>query len=289
MTSDDKNSSNSNLTFSKRKVVKTKLATAVGDTQKKYANGFDRPSVLLDLEPRMMFDGAAPLEADQLLGESDASAPEALPAPEVAASEITVEADGIADSLELSESEQQVDMVSHLDAEQALQDDGAMDESSLASESGELSLSNEVVMDEVAYLPIESMEADLDAQEQELLEEQTEELDDADESEMEEVVVEEQKVARVVFIDTSVSDYEDLLNGVVSEIEMGAEEDEVNYVASVDAGSVSSEYDVANPSTAPPLDAEVENDAVSESVDLVDAGYSVNEDGACRWCSNIFT
>jgi len=254
MTTNDKSNQISNLTFSKQKFTKSRLATAVGGAHKKYANGFDRPSVLLNLEPRMMFDGAAPLEADELLGDSSSSVPESLPEPidVETQSQAVTEIDGIADSLE---SDAPAETVTLLDAEQALGDDG------LEVDDFSVSLSDHVVSDDAVYSPIESsFDTELDAQEQELLDESVEELDIEEESDVEDLVVDESKVTRVVFIDTSVTDYEDLLNGVVSEIEMGAEEAEGDYVAGADVVSVSSEFDVANPSTAPP--AELALDAI---------------------------
>jgi len=62
-------------------VEKTEVSKAVEKSYKKYANGFQRPSVLLDLEPRMMFDGAAPAVVDDVVDAAAASAAESLPNP----------------------------------------------------------------------------------------------------------------------------------------------------------------------------------------------------------------
>jgi len=60
---------------------------------KKYANGFNRPSLLLNLEARMMFDGAAPIAADEIIENTTPQSPESLPEPIAAdtATEATAE------------------------------------------------------------------------------------------------------------------------------------------------------------------------------------------------------
>ena len=60
---------------------KSEVTKAVEKSYKKYANGFQRPSILLSLEPRMMFDGAAPTIVDEIIDASSDSSPESLPNP----------------------------------------------------------------------------------------------------------------------------------------------------------------------------------------------------------------
>ena len=51
----------------KSKIVESKVSKDLSTAYKKYANGFNRPSLLLNLEQRMMFDGAAPIVADEII------------------------------------------------------------------------------------------------------------------------------------------------------------------------------------------------------------------------------
>jgi len=63
-------------------LTKSPVSKAVSKTYKKYANGFQRPSMLLSLEPRMMFDGAAPAVIDDITDSTESgSSAESLPAP----------------------------------------------------------------------------------------------------------------------------------------------------------------------------------------------------------------
>jgi len=205
---------------------KSKLTQAVDKVYKKYANGFERPSLLLDLEPRMMFDGAAPAVVDDMLDDSKEPLPESLPeptgTPEVQAEQVNNQVEGIADSLEIADDSQDdlVSSDSNADIQEILGMDGVLDSDSglLGAESltsdndqlnsldADLGLSNDVVMELDAELtsPIASTEANLDSQEQELMEEETVEADESEEQQENEAVVEEEKpVSRVVFIDTS--------------------------------------------------------------------------------------
>lgn len=62
-------------------IEQSPVSKAVQKSYKRYANGFQRPSVLLSLEPRMMFDGAAPTIMDELIDAGSTSSPESLPNP----------------------------------------------------------------------------------------------------------------------------------------------------------------------------------------------------------------
>jgi len=68
-------------------VERSEVSKAVEKSYKKYANGFQRPSILLDLEPRMMFDGAAPAVIDDIIDTDKESSAESLPNPDIASEE----------------------------------------------------------------------------------------------------------------------------------------------------------------------------------------------------------
>ena len=82
---DKRKANNGNLPAS---VEQSEVSKAVNKSYKKYANGFQRPSVLLSLEPRMMFDGAAPAVVDDIIDipNSNSNA-ESLPNPSTQESE----------------------------------------------------------------------------------------------------------------------------------------------------------------------------------------------------------
>jgi len=65
-------------------IEQSEVSKAVEKSYKKYANGFQRPSVLLNLEPRMMFDGAAPAVVDDIIETANnaSSNAESLPNPD---------------------------------------------------------------------------------------------------------------------------------------------------------------------------------------------------------------
>jgi len=131
--------------FNKTRTVKeSALSKAISSSYKKYANGFDRPSLLLNLEARMMFDGAAPAVADEIIENANDQSPESLPAPsdessqsssaEVeATSQSTAESssgssddiDGIADSLEISGDATASELITAEEVNDALELDGA--------------------------------------------------------------------------------------------------------------------------------------------------------------------
>jgi len=82
MTYDPKKSKNTLPTS----IEQSEVSKAVEKSYKKYANGFQRPSVLLSLEPRMMFDGAAPAVLDDIIESSNAGpSSESLPNPDTQA------------------------------------------------------------------------------------------------------------------------------------------------------------------------------------------------------------
>ena len=74
-------------------VEKTEVSKALDKAYKKFANGFQRPSVLLNLEPRMMFDGAAPAVVDDIIDTTEGSTAESLPNPEVDSEEESLTGD----------------------------------------------------------------------------------------------------------------------------------------------------------------------------------------------------
>ncbi len=302
----DKKSSSKIKGFNKsKKVVKSKLNDVVGKLHKKYANGFERPSVLLNLEARMMFDGAAPAAADEILDNANSQSPESLPNPVVEASadqsdaspdtdtntdtgvtvsnESSLEVDGIADSLEVDSNASDNQVITTEEATDALAVDGVDNNANplfgpssaveiSADTSDSISNSNNTVQEQAS-----SEEVNVDSS--------VDDVNDSDQSDdVDEATVEEPKVTRVVFIDTSVLGYEDLLNGVIQEIELGQEDDEIPSVES--AVSVeSADADAANTSNAPPATSDVpsnqsaSNDSGADT-SLEDAGYTANEDGA---------
>ena len=74
-------------------VERSEVSKAVEKSYKKYANGFQRPSVLLNLEPRMMFDGAAPAVVDDIIDTTESSTTESLPNPEADSEEESLNGD----------------------------------------------------------------------------------------------------------------------------------------------------------------------------------------------------
>ena len=74
-------------------VERTEVSKALDKAYKKFANGFQRPSILLSLEPRMMFDGAAPAVVDDIIDTTEGSSAESLPNPEVDSEEETATGD----------------------------------------------------------------------------------------------------------------------------------------------------------------------------------------------------
>ena len=288
----------------KSKIVQSKVSEGISNAYKKYANGFNRPSLLLNLEARMMFDGAAPAVADEILENANNQSPEALPAPTGESQEASQESsqettessteasddvDGIADSLEVGDATAS-EIVTAEEVNDALSIDGAestveplFGPSALQASSDTVAV-NAVIETTVATTVAEPTTEDVI---EEVATESTVDNADDEVEEVEEVAAEEPQVSRVVFIDTSVAGYEDLLDGVIQEVELSAEDN----LAPVDLSSVvateSSDADTANLSTAPPAADEVSSSTTTQAsnglgadTEIEDSGYTVNEDGA---------
>jgi len=232
------------------------LSIALNKQHTKFANGFDRPSLLLNLEPRMMFDGAALAEASDI-----ADSEENQQYTEVSTTNTEQQVEDIADSLEV-EDELGVQMSASFDGF-ALPD--ANDTNLQATES---------------VAPISAdIEAELDSQEQELNSESVEDIDSEDEvDETEEVVIEEKPIKRVVFIDTSVANYDELLDSVITEIQPESEDKVASYdfLSNATVITDSSDASTGDLSTAPP----VNSTETTTDEELIDSGYTQNEDGA---------
>ena len=299
-------SSMSSLKSTRLKFQKSSVAKGISKSYKKYAHGFERPSILLNLEPRMMFDGAAPVSVDDAFEVASQPLAESLPEPSTQQEQSTNNAgqgqshvssvsdegiksteaslaadqpiDGIADSLEVSNSEQVI--ITASDAQDALGIDGAIDI--------EMDLSTDGVFGiESSAAPMASENFDLDEQEQQLLTEEIEQQQIDDEFED----AQDPVVSRVVFIDTSVTDFEELLNGVVTEIEMGTSDGESETIINPAPVLItdSADADLANPSTAPPelnnVSEDIATDVATEDLgasnaELQDADYllAINQD-----------
>ena len=290
----------------KSKIVQSKVSKDLSTAYKKYANGFNRPSLLLNLEARMMFDGAAPIAADEIIENTTPQSPESLPEPIAAdtTTEATAESseaqleestsaddvDGIADSLEVGE-DSSAEIVSAEEASDALALDGA--DSVAAPLFGPEATATPVattVSTSTDSVDSATVEAESSSEPEQAIEEEyetvAEAVTEADEAE-EAVVEEEPEVNRVVFIDTSVAGFEELLDGVIAEVEAGSEEVASELITDTVSLTESSDADAANLSTAPPAaDDVVSNSTQVASSDLgatsslEDAGYIANEDGA---------
>ena len=277
----------------KSKIVESKVSKDLSTAYKKYANGFNRPSLLLNLEQRMMFDGAAPIVADEIIDNTTEQSPESLPEPtassdtEAAEKEATettdavgtqeesADVDGIADSLEVGD-ENSSDTVTSEEASDALALDGADTTATPLFGSDATPIASET--------PTSSESESEQATE---VEDDSDETISEAESEEAEEAVEEPEVNRVVFIDTSVAGFEELLSGVIAEVESGSEETASELITDTVALTESSDADAANLSTAPPAtDDVVSNSTQVASSDLgatsslEDGGYIANEDGA---------
>ncbi|MGH1429266.1 MAG: DUF4347 domain-containing protein, partial [Arenicella sp.] len=297
-----KNGSSKVLGFNKsKKVNKSTLNKAVSKLYRKYANGFERPSVLLNLEPRMMFDGAAPAAIDEIVESASEKSPESLPAPAAADDAVSaqdtnapesttsdanatapaLDVDGIADSLELPANAAEPGSITAEDATSALAMDG-VDSNATPIFGATTSADADVAESRDVSTETENVaDAQSDDSEKSVEDDRDDEPADVDE-----VIVEEPKVTRVVFIDTSVANYEDLLDGVVREVELGSEDDAVPTVQSVVEANESADADSANSNNAPPAEADTtlnqnaSNQNVGADASIEDADYSANEDGA---------
>ena len=296
--------------FNKTRTVKeSALSKAISKIYKKYANGFDRPSLLLNLEARMMFDGAAPAVADEIIENVNDQSPESLPAPSAessqsnsaeaettststteSSSESSDDVDGIADSLEIGVDATVSELITAEEVNDALELDGA--DSTATPLFGPNAAQIDATPTTAITATTVSAAVETSADEQESVAEDenenetsTETVADTAENDIEEAIVEEPEVNRVVFIDTSVAGYEDLLDGVIQEIELVAEDDATPVDLSAVVATESSDADTANLSTAPPENDEVSvsplasNDSGADAA-LEDSGYTANADGA---------
>ena len=59
-------------------IEKSKLTNELNQSYKRYAHGFDRPSLLLNLEARVMYDGAAATAIDEVVADTESQSPENL-------------------------------------------------------------------------------------------------------------------------------------------------------------------------------------------------------------------
>jgi len=100
---------------------------------RKYVSSFDRPSVLLDLEKRMMFDGAAAFIVEEIFDDLSGSNNESLPNPvekivEQFEQTSVPQVEGIVDDRELVESSQtEYTPLTTVDVQTILEADGVLD------------------------------------------------------------------------------------------------------------------------------------------------------------------
>ena len=229
-------------------VEKTEVSKAVEKSYKKYANGFQRPSVLLDLEPRMMFDGAAPAVVDDIVDAAAASAAESLPNPSADSNQQSNDtqsssADSDTSSPQASDSNDEselslfdqltnnsssdliADPAAGLDAE-----NGDFQQSqNLESTLDDLFIDDAQLEDEVQAQSAVSDNATSEAQNQFNNFEEQEAFDYTDDSDID----------RVVFFDTTVGGYEDLLEGLINDLKNpDAESLTAEHIVPVDVDAV---------------------------------------------------
>ena len=223
-------------------VERSVVSKAVEKSYKKYANGFQRPSILLDLEPRMMFDGAAPAVVDDIIDTDKESSTESLPDPDVASEEETN-----SDDDEESESPGSSETpTSSSSTEPAPSSDDALFEQ-LTNNNAELLVDPAANLELDKELQLDSYESTLDDLEPPLLDgfhasTNTEEVliddtpvqnavplvaldtnavletNEADEQEAFDYT-DDSDIDRVVFFDTTVVGYEDLLEGLINDLQ----------------------------------------------------------------------
>ncbi|MGI9319562.1 MAG: DUF4347 domain-containing protein, partial [bacterium] len=241
-----------------------RLAEDINGIYKRYRHGFYRPNLLLTLEKRQMFDGAAgAIVADDLIDPDIAGTEERLPTPDAAPTVETAEGPALSTDEEVARQtdaaaeEQAADTESSVDEEatdeettDATNSDGAgredaVDEATDESEE-ELAAEEEVAEEDVdsdddnkrrpavptvvqqdilaedalaPALPTREVIAEVDPIEGIAPAEENEPeystITDAD------IATEdgEEEVTEVVFIDTAVDGYEDLLDGILNELE----------------------------------------------------------------------
>ena len=262
-----------------------KLAGDIKSIYKRYRHGFYRPNLLLTLEKRQMFDGAAgAIVADDLIDPEIAGTEEKLPTPDAAPTVQTAEGPALSTDQEAAQQadeaaeEEAADTESSMDDENA--DDSAEDESSDTDSDGEATsdvvddatdgseeeqASNEDAEeepvaddsgDEKKQAAPEIVQADIQAEDARApslpMPEVTDDLDPIEEIAPDEepapeystitdadIVAsedEDDEVTEVVFIDTAVEGYEDLLDGILNELEQVENE-------SSDLSDVTSEED----------------------------------------------
>jgi len=223
-------------------VERSEVSKAAEKTYKKYANGFQRPSILLDLEPRMMFDGAAPVVVDDIIDTDKESSAESLPNPDVASEEeINADDDEESESSGLSQTSPPS---SSAEPEPSTED--ALFEQ-LTNNNAELLVDPAANLELDKELQLDSYESTLDDLESPLLDgfhasTNTEEalVDDTsvqssvplvaldantvletNETEEQEAFnyTDDSDVDRVVFFDTTVAGYQDLLEGLINDLQ----------------------------------------------------------------------
>ena len=212
----------------------SEVSKAVKKSYKRYANGFQRPSVLLSLEPRMMFDGAAPAVVDDII-ESTTNSSESLSNPnpntESPTSELSenTDADQQASQAEENIAESQVlfnqltnndDLSTATDPAADLEstEDDYYNEETLESTLDDLSVNTdnniEGTYDDLTSSAIPALLLN----EQDSSEQIAQYIEEADVTETIDYT-EKGEIERVVFFDTTVNGYEDLLEGLINDLQ----------------------------------------------------------------------
>jgi len=211
-------------------IEQSEVSKAVEKSYKKYANGFQRPSVLLNLEPRMMFDGAAPAVVDDILESTGSANNEALPNPNTEPP--SNEANESSGQEEQGGGSSQAD--ENIAASESLFDqltNNTLSDPAADLESTEDEYENEEILESTLDDLSVNTEEDTEGSSQESVSEappalalndnaaiQQEPQDNSDEQPVIDYT-EKGDIDRVVFFDTTVNGYEDLLEGLINDLQ----------------------------------------------------------------------
>lgn len=224
-------------------VERSEVSKAVEKSYKKYANGFQRPSVLLNLEPRMMFDGAAPAVVDDIIDTTESSTDESLPNPEADSEEESLNGD---DDEESESSSLNENSPTSEDPDSSTSENSLFDQ--LTNNSSDLTVDPASGLDSAEDELLDNLESTLDDLEISVDQEPVVALNTETNSTVatEELVEQESfdytdntDIDRVVFFDTTVEGYEDLLEGLVNDLQNPeAETLTAEHITSVDVDAL---------------------------------------------------
>jgi len=224
-------------------VERSEVSKAVEKSYKKYANGFQRPSVLLNLEPRMMFDGAAPAVVDDIIDTTESSTTESLPNPEADSEEESLNGD---DDEESESSSLNENSPTSEDPDSSTSENSLFDQ--LTNNSSDLTVDPASGLDSAEDELLDNLESTLDDLEISVDQEPVVALNTETNSTVatEELVEQEAfdytdntDIDRVVFFDTTVEGYEDLLEGLVNDLQNPeAETLTAEHITSVDVDAL---------------------------------------------------